>query len=387
MTRCPHCFHPLRPDAFAWVCVSGRCESRPDPEATALHGAAVSTGPVVRVNRPANAPRSWAPPAQVPCPTCAVPAQEACPDCRYILPADWREGESTCLAMAGARATGKSVYVGVLVKTLRLLAERLGTSLAPANEVTELVYRTVYERALYEQRGLLPPTAAAHVRDSHQREPLIYSLGVLGGRRRYLVLRDVAGEDIEGPNADAPYLSFFRHADGVIFMFDPLRVPEVRDQLHGLVPAELRSGGDPMLVLSKVLRLVDPATTRVAVVLSKFDAMQALRVVEGTGWNRVMSNPGAGFMRDSGIGDRYDEDDGRLLHDEVRSLLQRLGAGSLVTSLERPHRGGQEVPHRFFAVSALGEPAEGETLHSRGISPFRCLDPVRWLLSAAGAPV
>jgi hypothetical protein len=385
MTRCPHCFHRLSTDVFAWVCVSGRCPTQHDLEASRLHGAPVAVGPVVVVARPSPAPRGWVPPVTIDCPTCGVGDREACPDCHYLLPADWRDGEAMCIAMAGARATGKSVYVGVLVKQLGQLAERLGTTLAPANERTESVYRSVYERALFEQRGLIEPTPAAHTQDSYQREPLVYSLGILGGRRRFIVLRDVAGEDMEAPSSEMPHLGFFAHADGVIFMFDPLRVPEIRDQLHDLVPAELHSGGDPLAVLTKVLRMVGEGPAMIAVVLSKFDAMQALRSVSGTAWNRVMSNSGAAFLRDAGVGaGGYDDEDGQLLSLEVRSLLQRLGAGALVTSLERPHR-GQRINHRFFAVSALGEPADGESLHERGISPFRCLDPVRWVMSSVGA--
>jgi hypothetical protein len=309
--------------------------------------------------------------------------REACPDCRYQLPPHWRGAETLCVAMAGARATGKSMYLGVLVKQVAHFAEKLGTTLQPATDRTAVIYRDVYERVLFEERGLMPPTAPVRMDGSYQREPLIYSLGMLDGRRTYLVFRDVAGEDLESPNEDAPYLSFFRHADGVIFMFDPLRVPEVRDQLHDLVPAQLQTGGDPLTVLTRVLRLIGDGPAAVAVVLSKFDAMQALRAVRGTDWSRVMSSAGAGFLRDTPISDApYDEDDGQLLHLEVRSLLQRLGASSIVASLERPHN-GRTITHRFFAVSALGESADGERLHVRGISPFRCLDPLRWLLASS----
>ncbi len=385
MTRCPHCFQRLAESEFVWTCASGRCPTPVDEEASALHGAPVGVGPVVRVSRPEPAPRGWKPPVGVDCPSCSQPAKEACPRCRYPLPVDWRDGEAVCIAMAGARATGKSVYVGVLVKQVAQLAERLGTTLVAVGETTAANYTAVYERALFEQRGLIAPTPSALTQDSPQREPLIYSLGVVAGRRRYLVLRDVAGEDLEAPKIDVPHLRFFRHADGVIFMFDPLRVPEISDQLQDLVPAQLHTGGDPATVLAHVLSLVGDGPARIAVVLSKFDAMQALRSVSGTSWNRVMSNPGAAFQRDVGPhSDAYDDEDGQLVHQEVDSLLQRLGAGGLVTSLKHPDS-GRPVPHRFFAVSALGEPSDGNSLHLRGISSFRCLDPLRWLLAPTGA--
>jgi len=380
MTRCPHCFHTLSDDLFAWVCRSGSCQTKPDPQASALHGTPVSTGPLIRIRRPNPSPKGWAPPERVECSACHISRVEACPDCRFDLPRGWRAGQATCIAMAGARVTGKTVYLGVLVKQLAQLAAELDTTLEPATIQTRLTYEKVYEKALFEERRIALPTPMATVMDAPQRQSLIYSIGVIKGVRRFLVFRDVAGEDLENDEADQPHLSFFQHADGVIFMFDPLRVPEVRDHLRDLVPEQLGHGGDPHAVLNKVLRLVSGGPAAIAVVLSKFDAMQALRSVSGSEWSRVMSNAGAAFLRDEQVTDApYNESEGQLLHLEVRSLLFRLGAGPIATSLERPHT-GQSITHRFFAVSALGEPTEGEALHARGITPFRCLDPLRWLL-------
>jgi hypothetical protein len=68
---------------------------------------------------------------------------------------------------------------------------------------------------------------------------------------------------------------------------------------------------------------------------------------------------------------------------EVSSLLQKLDAGPLLRNLENP-RTGQRYANRFFAVSALGESPVGARLHANGITPFRCMDPVRWVLADQG---
>ena len=94
-----------------------------------------------------------------------------------------------------------------------------------------------------------------------------------------------------------------------------------------------------------------------------------------------MSHAGAAFNRDPSLVDvRYDEVDGALLDAEVRSLLQLLHAGPMLRTMRNPVTGHQ-YEHRFFAVSALGESPVGERLHRNGISPFRCMDPVRWVLA------
>ena len=96
-----------------------------------------------------------------------------------------------------------------------------------------------------------------------------------------------------------------------------------------------------------------------------------------------MSNSGASYLRDSSASRQYDDADGQLLHEEVRSLLLRLQGGSVVTAVEHPATGAP-LPHRYFAVSALGQPPDGNRLNVRGVAPFRCTDPLRWVTSSFG---
>jgi hypothetical protein len=235
--------------------------------------------------------------------------------------------------------------------------------------------------AVHELRGLIPPTPK--VQTAQQREPLILTIGDRDGIRRFVVIRDVAGEDLESGDMRAPQFRYFGNADAVFFMFDPLRVRGIRDQLHDLLPAQSYSTGDPRTLLSNVLLAIGAGGPKLAVVLSKFDALRALGEVEGSEWSQIMSNAGAAYLRDNSAGRYYDDNDGELLHEEVRSLLLRLHARSIVTAIESRSTGGQ-LTHRFFVVSALGQPHTGGRLSSRGITPFRCTDPLRWITSSAG---
>jgi hypothetical protein len=281
--------------------------------------------------------------------------------------------------MAGARQTGKSFYVCIGIRQLQLLCQKQRNTMEFADEQTRIAYQTYYERPLLEERGLISPTPPADREGSSAREPMIWSLGMRSGQQRYLILRDVAGEDLESETPATNHLGFFAHADAVLFMFDPLRVPEIAAQLRDFIP-QSSVGGDPQLVLNRVLRLIGPSNVRLGVIVSKFDAMEALRDIRDTVWSKVMSNSGAAFLRDPGIGlGSYDNADGELLHEEVRSLLLRLNAERLIVSLEQPNN-GHRLDHRFFAVSVLGEAPRRERLHGRGITPHRCLDPLSWVL-------
>jgi len=383
VTKCPRCFSVLTPTQHLWMMPPQAGPTRYlDEVGSAFLGAPAECGPFYKWDRP---PGYHGPPPQPAEASRALqgPVVEVCPVCHYQLPDGWRDGHATCIAMAGARATGKSLYIAVLVKQLELLCENLGVSMEPANRATATAYSTHYETPLFVQRGLIPPTPTVHTQASLQREPLIFSIGVWQHLRRYLVLRDVAGEDMETGDLSALLFRFFANADAVFFMFDPLRVKSIRDQLQDLLPTQMFSGGDPRSVLKNVMSAIGPGQPRLAVILSKFDVLRLLRDVEGSEWSLIMSNAGAAYLRDTSDAQHYDDAGGRLLHEEVRSLLMRLNAGSMVAAVENPST-GMRLAHRYFVVSSLGQPPGGNRLPARGIAPFRCADPVRWTTSSFG---
>ncbi|NDK90764.1 hypothetical protein GYA93_14405 [Gordonia desulfuricans] len=369
--KCPRCFTALPHDKVAWTEATPESVAH-NPTASAYAGVATSTGQVHTANRPENSP-DW------------IPASfdvhrhvEVCVTCHYTLPPMWRYGEATCVAMAGARYTGKTVFIAVLIKQLQQYTERFHREVIPADDETANRYSAIYETPLFVERGIVQATPSAASEAHH---PLIFDLGVWDGLKRFLVIRDVAGEDLEEAKVAGPAWEFFSRADAVFFLFDPLRVEDVSDQLRDLIPDSSRVGGDPRDVLRVVMRLISGGNPRLGVILSKFDALQELSRVKNSAWGQVMGHPGAAFNRDPSLVNRsYDETDGQLLDAEVRSLLQRLRAGPSLLNMVDPVT-GQQYHHRFFAVSALGESPEGERLHPNGISPFRCMDPIRWVLA------
>lgn len=383
MTKCPCCFQELSNDARSWE-VSGQHNDLRDEVASFYMGFDTMNGGVFNAVR-SEGDRRWNP--QPPPLNPGEQVFRSCPTCHYRLPEDWYESNTVCVAMAGARYTGKSVYIGVAVKQLAQLLGQMSSHLQFGNQITSDNFAREYERALYEEGGVLGATPRTET-GSHQRDPLILNLGRLGGSRRptYLVLRDVAGEELEQPGGYPGHLGFFQYADAVLFMFDPLTVPTVSNTLSGLIPAGQAVGGRAETVLTTLLRLMGTnAQNRLAVVVAKFDAIQALQKVQDPSWASVMANPGARFLSEyDPQSPRYNEQDGLLLHHEVRSLLLLLGAQGIVHQLENPPTGIIRE-HRYFAASALGESAEGQHLSTRGIAPFRVLDPLKWVLSQHGA--
>lgn len=320
----------------------------------------------------------------------------------YLLPEGWQGSGTLTFAMAGARTSGKSLYIAVVVKLLeRLVITNHGT-FRYADEHTRRTYTERYEKPLFEQMGLLPPTPPAASADAHQDRPLIFDVGM---HRRdgelqkiFVVIRDVAGEDLKEENFEERQedLSFFRFADRILFLFDPMAVPRIRQLLEGSVPIHEVGADDPTVVLQNVLRVLGAEyRTDIALCLSKFDVMQRLAEVNqvhhfadgpnAVNWQRVMGNYGASFRRESAALDEpFDGDNSYLLHLEVSSLLQCLDATQMINQLQTPLFGAEGYRYQCFAVSALGASPEGDRVSRTGIAPFRCMDPLRQVFSAHG---
>lgn len=268
------------------------------------------------------------------------------------LPDGWQNSGTLTFAMAGDRSSGKSMYIAVIVKLLRKLVVANGGSFLYADEHTRRIYQEKYEKPLFEQMGLLPPTPPASAPDAHQQRPLIFDISTSNHpeQRLFLVFRDVAGEDLQEENFSAreDELAFFQNADRILFLFDPMSVPRIRQMLEGSVPTHEVDTDGPMVVLRNVLRVLGPDyRPKISLCMSKFDTMQQLAEVNQdhlhyaganmVNWQRVMSNFGATFRRDSApLDGAYDRVAGEILDLEIRSMLQCLDATHLLNQFNQP---------------------------------------------------
>ncbi len=386
--KCPACFNPLPSEPRTAVC-GGSCDAGDETWADDARGYRVQSKPVFRIESP----------LPVACPQCSQSSsQEVCPCCAYPIPAMCRDGSryprpGTFLAMAGARATGKSLTIATMIQQFKLLVNRHWQHpLTPLGSTGDR-FDAFYMHPLYRARQVMEPTLPLTAGDNPTREPLIFSYrgpgpdGVVTDR--ILAIRDVAGEDLEAMAAHAPgVFGFFARADAVITLLDPLKVEEIQHFLAGLVPPPDRLGGDGLAVLANVIRLIvegagGPADTpALGVAISKFDVLQQLSQVQAMTWPAVMGRPGAPMQRDPSLTDpHYDLRDADLLHHEVLGLLQMLRASSVLGMVQ-----ASGLRSRYFATSALGASPSATSLSPTGIAPFRVLDPLKWAISGAVVP-
>ncbi len=378
MTVCPWCFTELLPNRVAFVC-TGSCQPQQDPDKSRWAGKrGQTTAPITLVEGPPE-DRRWVPPTEQPCRNCQGPTQECCLTCHFALPRGWRAGQAVTVAFSGARSTGKTVYIGVLVHFLALAMQARHRAFGYANEASRREF-DYYEKQLFETQGLPAATGAAATQPNFM--PMIISLGEHQRIPRYLVLRDVAGEELED-SAPKDHLGFFARADLVVFLYDPLRVQEIYAQVNERIASHGQIlGGEPTAVLSRVLELMQ-GRGRLAVCMSKFDIMHELGSVQGSAYQPIMSNLGSSLLRDVGPLRTPTLADQDLLDAEVRSLLTLAHAENLINIVAAAQQRGVEC--RYFAVSALGNPPNADGVHPHGIAPFRVLDPILWVLGRTGA--
>ena len=139
----------------------GPCESFTDPVASAFRGSQVIAFSTQGLKRDGKAP--WNPPPSPPCYRCSKPTTEICPTCHLDLPAGWRAGNAVCVALAGARATGKSIYLAVLIKQLEQMLHQMNSLLSFATTASYTIYTSSYEAQLYREREIMQATAPANM--------------------------------------------------------------------------------------------------------------------------------------------------------------------------------------------------------------------------------
>ncbi|WP_329430055.1 hypothetical protein OG339_17800 [Streptosporangium sp. NBC_01495] len=377
LITCPYCFTRVARDRVAFRC-AGRaghgtgCDPRAD-EVLGRHrgGAAPSLPPVFSVRRPGRRAR---------CPDCGrETGWRACPECHSRLPAEYCANPGKIVALVGAKGSGKSTYIAVLLHELmnRVGAE-LDASLVPCDDRTIERYRQDFARPLYGERRLLSATRPA-VTDL-RRDPLVYLLTrTVRGRIRSrtesltLVLFDTAGEDLRSRDVAELHLRYLAAADAVIFLVDPLELPGARAALSGTALA--RSGSleddpdsDPVNVIGRVTELLrrrDGGRLRipVAVALSKIDALRPA-LERQSALHRARTPLGA-----------LDLDDREAVDEQVRALMDEWQAGMVDRYLRQNY-----TDHAFFGLSALGTVPEADAVGAGGIRPYRVEDPLLWLL-------
>jgi len=386
-TACPFCFRPIDSSRLAYQC-SGRgnidCKKGEDENRVRLTGSHVESFLTFPASKGLGAARD--------CPNCLGPAKRrACPECHTVLPIDFVGSRSPMIGLVGAKGSGKTVLMTVLVRHLReVVGRRFDADIRMATDNPDGLqglsdYQASREVPLYND-GTLPVGTAQQGSAARQRAtPIVLrwrqeSPRKVGGpvlRSTVLSFLDTAGEDLNDEDT-AFTLAYIHVCNALIITLDPFALPGARARLN--LPAEATQVADdvPLQVVSRITDLLRTEhkikkkkriDIPVAIVFPKIDAFFPTLDRQ----NPIMATS-AGLAA-------YDNADGQTVHEHMLALLEAWNA----TDVEN-HMRLNYSNYRYFGVSALGaEPDYGRgKLAPGGVQPHRVEDPVLWLLAKAG---
>jgi GTPase SAR1 family protein len=312
-----------------------------------------------------------------------------CPHCHNHLPPLLWESESYIISVIGARGSGKSSFITVLIDKLLKEGYQIGISAIPQNmsvdmdHVTQKRYERDYRGPLLVQGLELPQTNK--VKDHH---PLIYQITStkkqwLKKKVIYLAFYDTAGENLTDPVAIKSLVSYLQASAGIILLLDTLDFPRVQEGLNG------GRGGRRIEKIDANLDVLQFAighfqnfggkltrkrktTIPMAIALNKFD--EALRCV-------TLESPALRHIEQHWDQQRYQYD-----RKEVEQLSEV--TKTCVIDWEGRQLDFQLAQHvktyHYFPVSALGASPVNGRLQNNTARPVNVWTPLLWILDEIG---
>ncbi|HIW33285.1 MAG TPA: hypothetical protein IAA29_10905 [Candidatus Paenibacillus intestinavium] len=386
---CPYCFEQHQLSEAQFRCSNNRCLDVDDIEMTKYEngnlnlpkkGKRTFTAPLTK---PSRVPRS------ADCSDCGKTTYKVvCPSCHNVLPESTLLGRDMIISVVGSRDTGKSHFVGVIIKELiDRISVKFGGAMMGFDDSMER-YEQGFGRKLYHDLQKLDLTKSSEqdVNNGAYR-PLIFTLNL---KRKKLfgesiesftfVFFDTAGEDLNDEDTMNTVNKYICKSAGIIFLLDPMQIPEVTSQLEDSVVSRASSvdwrqatrSDDIMARVSKLIRndkgmkSTAKIDIPVAAVFSKFDAIASL---VPAGCTVLETSPHCSKKN-------FDLSDWHNVHSEIEGLLRGWGANSFMAQLDVNYKN-----YSYFAVSALGlnnNPSQDRKIERP--RPHRIEDPLLWIL-------
>ncbi|MCL2184418.1 MAG: hypothetical protein FWB86_00995 [Treponema sp.] len=323
----------------------------------------------------------WIPDAQIKkCLSCQEAAKQLF--CKLFpgkeIPIEFLSMKSLPIALLGAKASGKSNYIGVLVNEIRnRMASAFNTSLSMAcSKESKAEYDNEFYRPLYREGKKILGTDG-----SKEIQPLIFPLSFLNEKNKIinmaaLTFYDTAGENLDDKNVMLTYNKYITNAKGLILLLDPLQVPNIRKMLESKgykgLPQQNTNTADVLDMVISVIRGTKNTNKQIkiplALVFTKLDVLEQYDVLPTDSSLRSESthiDRGAFIQQEfENTSIEMDTLFANLLKDDSQSISSYLNLFEKIS---------------FFGVSAFG--GEAADIPSKGIRPRRVLDPLLWLLA------
>ena len=312
-----------------------------------------------------------------------VSHKRICPHCHMELPHTTGEFKNYIFAVIGAKDSGKSHYIAILIDQIkRIIGPNMGLLLAAENDFTISRYADAFYTPIFKDKKVIDTTKSANVDRSVQR-PMVYGIRLTGDGlfqknkiKKYvtLVFFDTAGEDLNEEDTMFTVNKYIYRSDGIILLIDPLQLLSVRDALpeRTALPDMWTETAD---ILNRTTRLIEKGRrlkptekikTPLAIAFSKFDAV--LPLIDSQFQLHASADHDKGF----------DNDDFEAVNSEMLSLLDRWNGQDIIQLAQTRYS-----EYGFFGLTALGcNPHDTSKIPS--VVPNRVEDPFLWLLARNG---
>jgi len=391
---CPFCFEKGRLSDLQFRCVNRRCEDVDDIPLTKYENGDI------RIPKKGKTcfkvvMKAGVFPDSGECPRCHHKSHKlVCPACHNALPESTILGTDMIISIVGARDTGKSHFIGVIINELiNRVASSFDGAIEGFDDTMQRYTAGPYKKLFVDLQKLpLTKSSEQDVNNGAYR-PYIFTLKLkekakLGNKdniKSYtLVFFDTAGEDLDDADVMSTVNKYICKSSGIIFLLDPMQIPAVRNQLDEDVVSRASSVGwqqatrsdEIMTRVSKLIRddrhmkSEQKIDIPVAVVFSKFDAISSL-VPEGSTILETSPHCAKKF---------FDLTDCHNVDSEIRSLLTEWGEEAFMSQVSVNYSN-----YSYFSVSALGlnnNPTADQKIERP--RPHRIEDPLLWVLKENG---
>lgn len=276
-------------------------------------------------------------------------------------------GTSLPIALIGAKASGKSNYIAVLINEIRKKMIRSFDCSFPvgANESWRY-YKDYYFRPLFEDGYVVQATDAGVI------PPLIFSLN-LKKNKVALTFYDTAGENLDSSDDMEIFNRYIPNSKGIILLLDPLQVPSIRKKLQGKMPLpEINT--DVVEILSRVITNIRNSKNikgvipiPIALVFTKMDALEQFDIIPPDSCLREESEH---LKRGAFVLSDFEN-----TNLEMRAVLENWLDEEVIQLMKNFSK------YSIFGLSALGAIPNGSKISSEEIKPKRVLDPWLWILA------
>ena len=299
-----------------------------------------------------------------------------CPEVKKEIPSDFLNGKSLSVALLGAKASGKSNYIGVLINEIkRKMTGSFNCSLSlTSSEESKEYYENEYYKPLFINGNVVRGTDT-----SVDVPPLIFPLRFMNKRDHIvntaaLTFYDTAGEHFDSTQDMLINNRYIPNSDGIILLLDPLQVPSIRRKLENKMDDLPAQNTDVVEVLSRIVENIrDVKNIRgkikmpLALVFTKIDALEKFDILREDSCLRQESE-----HMSRGV---FVYSDFENVNIEIRDLLENWLDEELVQQMKNFEK------YAFFGLSALGGIPQGIKLAGNQIKPRRVLDPLLWILA------